>query len=779
MPPWSDRPTPRWRTVILFAFLLLALAVPDARAQFARFENYTDDRGLGNTSVSALAQDADGYILLGTEAGLYRYDGSRITPYDVSVGLPSGAWIRKIMVDGAGRIWVVTSDDVFVRYGQRFSRVDVGAALDVRSPHLVTLANGSVIVANGGRFLRAPVGAQAVGRFLPLFDQATLAATPDLAQARFVVPDDDGALLIGCGQAVCRVKEGHVAVYGAAAGLPPDVWRAAIRTSDGTLWIRSVTHLAWRRSSGQAFKVITIPDGHGQSYGRISSYLDLVADRHGGVVTQGGDGLLDWDGAQWRSYGHHEGGLSATPIEALLFDREGSLWIGSMGHGAFRSIGLGSWEHWTADDGLPSDLIWGMTRLRDGRFWVATFGDTVALGKAGSIPGGSPDVEASRDGRLWAAPPDAPLVRLDPAGSRLNRFPSLGHVLTTLVDGDDRLWLCLARGLYVVADADAPAPAVHADLALARATFQVASDPSGALWALTSDGLFRRDAAGRFDLVAAAILPDGQSGGMAFTSNGELWVFTESAGVLRFRPGARGLQRLAAVTAPVLGSNDVLFLHRDRRGWMWVGTDHGIDMFDGRSWRRFDKVDGLISDDMDQWAVYEDGDGSMWFGTSHGLSHLLDPARPPPATGLHPLVTGLTVGHRSLSPSPSIRIDGSSASLVVRFVDLDYARGNVTSGMPACLPACSGSSWWRSTPCTARCRRRSASPCTSGRPGGGGPGSTGCARSRRRLSWREPGRGGSGCCSGASAAWRRWWGRARRRSSRRGTSCSGSPCPTP
>ena len=685
---------PRLRDAILLACLFLGLATAGARAQFARFENYSDDRGLGNTSVSALAQDADGYILLGTEAGLYRYDGSRIAPYDVSVGLPPGEWVRKIMIDRAGRTWVVTSDDIFVRYGQRFTRVDVGAALDVRSPHLITLAGDSVIVDNGGRFLRASVGARAVGRFLPLFDQAMLAATPDLSQARFVVADTDGALLVGCGQAICRMKDRRITTYGPAAGLPPDAWRAAIRTPDGTLWARSVERLAWRGPHDASFQVVTIPDGHGQSYGRIPSYLDLVADRRGGILTQGGDGLLDWDGKRWRSYGHHEGGLSATPIEALMFDREESLWIGSMGHGAFRSVGLGNWEHWTADDGLPSDLIWGMTRLRDGQFWVATFGDTVALdGRPGSftrngspsvapsvsrsIPGGSAVVQASRDGRLWTAPPDQPLARFDGARNKLERFPVSGHVSTVLLDRDDQLWLCTAAGLYLIADADAPAPAVHAELVLSHVAFQVALDPSGTVWALTRDGLFRRDAAGRFDLVAAAVLPDGQSGGMAFTPGGDLWVFTESEGVLRFHPGPTGLQRLSPLTASVLGSNDVLFLHRDRRGWMWVGTDHGIDVFDGRSWRRFDKMDGLISNDMDQWSVYEDGDGSMWFGTSHGLSHLLDPARTPSTTTLHPLVTGLSIGRRTLSPSPSIRIDGSTASLVVRFVDLDYARGNV------------------------------------------------------------------------------------------------------
>ena len=669
----------RWLHAILVSALFLAMGAWNAHAQFTRFENYTDDQGIGNASVTALAQGLDGYILLGTEAGLYRYDGSSIIPYDVAVGLPSGAWIRKIMTDKAGRVWVITTDNIYVRYGSRFSRIDAGEALNLRSPHFIALAGDDIIVDNGGRLLRAAVGLHAVGRFSPVFDPAMLAATPALAQIRFVAADTDGALLVGCGNAICRVKDGHTTVFGAADGLPLDNWCAAVRTPDGTLWTRSLDRLAWRRPGQTSFSVVSMPDQHGHAYVRISPLLDLVTDKRGGVLTQGAEGLLDWNGTAWRSYFHHEGGLSASPIQALLFDREGSLWVGSIGHGAFRSIGLGTWEHWTADDGLPSDLVWGMTRLRGGQMWVATYGDTVPLdGKANGIPGGSAIVQASRDGRLWAAPLDAPLVRYDRAHDSIERFPAGGHVSSAFVDRDDRLWLCTAKALYVVPDADAPAATVHVELALPHGTFQVEPDLTGTIWALTRDGLFRRNAAGGFERMTAAVLPDGESGGMAFAPDGDLWVFTESDGVLRFRLTAGHVERLSSITAPVLGSNSILFLHRDRRGWMWVGTDHGIDMFDGKSWHRFDKSDGLISGDMDQWAVYEDTDGSMWFGTSQGLTHLIDPTRLPPATTLHPQVTGVSIGARSLPLSPLIRADWSSTPLVIRFVDLDYARRGIT-----------------------------------------------------------------------------------------------------
>ncbi|MGI3777822.1 MAG: putative bifunctional diguanylate cyclase/phosphodiesterase, partial [Janthinobacterium lividum] len=122
-------------------------------------------------------------------------------------------------------------------------------------------------------------------------------------------------------------------------------------------------------------------------------------------------------------------------------------------------------------------------------------------------------------------------------------------------------------------------------------------------------------------------------------------------------------------------SDNVLFLHRDRRGWMWVGTDHGIDVFDGREWRRLDSTSGVITNDMNQAAVYEDDDGSMWFGTSHGLSHLLDPGRPRPQAALHPIVTAVLLGDRALPLAAAHAADWRPGPLVIRFADLDYSRG--------------------------------------------------------------------------------------------------------
>ncbi len=670
----------------LLGFLLLCFRVPAAHAQFTRFQNLTDEQGLGNLSVGALAQDRDGYILFGTQGGLYRYDGASVTSYDA--GLPSAAWVQQIAVDDAGRVWVITTEGIYVRFGSRFSKVETGeAAGQTKSPHLFAVAGGSVVFDMDGTLLRAPVGDSSVGAFSPLLDAATLDSVPDLAKARFVVPETDGGLLVGCGVAVCSIEAGRVTVLGATDGLPPDAWQVALRTSDGTLWARSMDRIAWRKPGQAAFATARFParndgssaaaSGEHTSYTANPEMLDLVDDRHGGVLTQGGGGLIDWDGTTWHTYAHHPGGLPADRIHALMFDREGSLWVGSFGRGAFRSIGLDDWEHWTADDGLPSNIVWSMTRLPNRQFWIATDSGTVSTD--GTPPGVPAEtnyaVNATRAGRLWLSPVGMPLTRRDPAQGQVEQLAFPGKVVSADVDHDNRLWLGTSKGLFMVADADAPATDLRADLVLAHATTLVTTDPAGLVWVLSPDGIFRRDGAGQFDLVIPSALLQSEPDALAFSPDGDLWVGTGSEGVLRFRMTGGQAEPLPSLASPMIGSNNVLFAHCDHRGWMWLGTDHGIDMFDGQGWRHFDSSGGPITNDMDQSAVYEDFDGSMWFGTSHGLSHLIDPARKSPDATLHPLVTGVSLGERTLPVSQATHADWSPEPLVIRFVDLDYSHG--------------------------------------------------------------------------------------------------------
>ncbi|MGI4792906.1 MAG: EAL domain-containing protein [Janthinobacterium lividum] len=667
----------------MLGFLFLWSPILSAHAQFTRFQNFTDEQGLGNLNVEALAQDPDGYILLGTQAGLYRYDGTSIIPFLSETFAEK--YVLKIIVDNAGRVWVVTRYGLYVRYGATFNKVDIGQSqFHLRSPHLFAVSGKNAVLDVDGRLLLAPVGTRSIGAFQPLFDSATMARVPELQKVQFVVSDAHDGFLIGCGVAICHEQAGHVTVLGEADGLSADTWQVALQTPDGTLWVRSLSRLARRKPGEMRFTVVNMPGDGGSgligsrihtSYASGPSLLELLSDQHGGVLTQDMNGLIDWDGTTQHAYPHHSGGLPNSQITSLTFDREGSLWVGSSGIGAFRSIGMGNWEHLTEDDGLPSNTVWSITRLPNRQLWVATNSGAVAVDGAVAHLGNDTSyiAEATRGGRLWLAPSGSQLMRFDPMHGIIERLPSPGEVYDATMDRDNQLWIGTRTGLFLLGDADAPASHIHSACVLSGDMALVATDFSGTVWALSSKGVFQRDAAGHFILIVPSMLFRSTPQAMMFAPDGELWIGTAGSGVLRFHLTGNHIEQLSPLVAPVISSNNVEFVRHDHRGWIWLGTDRGVDVFDGRSWRHFDSSDGLITNDMDQGAVYEDTDGSMWFGTSHGLSHLIDPNRLPSQQTLHPYVTGLSLGEQTLSVSQSIHLDWTQDPLVIRFVDLDYS----------------------------------------------------------------------------------------------------------
>ncbi len=663
------------------AITLLALLVTsrEANAQFTRFQNYNEEQGLGTLAVTSFAQDRAGAILFGTEGGLYAYDGTRVTPY-TAPGLPSAPSVEQVAFDADDRLWVMTADGAFARDGAVFRPIVTGQrSLEDQSYHLLALSRDRAVLDAGGALLSVPVGPSGIGTPSPLFDAIMRRKVPELAKAHFVVSDGSDGLLIGCGHVLCVSSHHQVTTLGREVGLPDDDWLMALSAPEGVLWVRSLGHLAWRSPGQASFHVVEVP-GHSRSYfAGHTGELDLVPDGRGGVLTEGNGDLLEFTGGSWKDFGRHAGGLPANTVHGLFIDHEGSLWVGSEGAGAFRSLGLGKWEHWTADDGLPSNTIWSMTRLPNGQFWVATDQGTVSLGnKHGTVPGSNYALAGSRNGRLWLAPFGGSLQRLDAQGQTMDSLAFAPTVLMGMVDRNDRLWLGTRDGLYLIADADAAIADIRPRLVLPDAKMEIVTDPSGGIWAVGSSGVFRFGRDGAFRLLVSPAALGSRAVDLAFAPDGTIWVGTRGKGVQRFGMQAGRMLPLSGLRPPTIASDSILFLHRDRSDRLWVGSDHGIDMFDGRSWRRFDSSEGAISNDLDQASVFEDKDGSMWFGTGHGLSHLLTPNHLPPPATLHPRVVSVTLGGRTLTLSSRMTARWSAAPLIIRFDDLDYDQGAIS-----------------------------------------------------------------------------------------------------
>ena len=106
----------------LRSILILLLLIPSALAQRYTFKHYGQDEGLSNLATECLFQDRAGYLWVGTQNGLFRYNGSVFTPFGSADGLPSSS-VGSLAETPDGVLWVGTQGGLARRQGVRFAEI--------------------------------------------------------------------------------------------------------------------------------------------------------------------------------------------------------------------------------------------------------------------------------------------------------------------------------------------------------------------------------------------------------------------------------------------------------------------------------------------------------------------------------------------------------------------------------------------------------------------------------------------------------------------------------
>ena len=215
-----------WLSLALLAGIFLPAV---CQAQRYTFKEYIE--GLGNLNVNCIAQDRAGFLWLGTENGLFRYDGSTFSKYGRSEGLPS-TFVRAMQLDHAGRLWVGTTDGLAVslRTG-RFQQVKYNG-VDLIIPYNSALSsspNGKVYaVTQLGllAFSSSDGGASWSGDTVLASRRAAEFGAKGL---KSVLADSDGSIVFGCGNGICQVVGAYVTRWGVSDGLPEDAWESLLR----------------------------------------------------------------------------------------------------------------------------------------------------------------------------------------------------------------------------------------------------------------------------------------------------------------------------------------------------------------------------------------------------------------------------------------------------------------------------------------------------------------------------------------------------------------------
>jgi ligand-binding sensor domain-containing protein/signal transduction histidine kinase len=505
---------------------------------------------LSGNDIGCLLEAQDGALWIGTSEGLARWKDEVVTVYSTRDGLP-GNGIRALAADSSGQIWVYTDQGLARLSGDKFV-----AAGDWRPGTAIAAVTGN---GSTGFWVEAPQGVAAHlnSSWRKSAEQAGLPA--DGIEFGAVLNSEETAF---ASKSELVVERGGRVVQRFRAGreLPGGRIQTLLADREGSLWIGSNNGLA--RLAGGKLQLLPETDPLARA-----SVLALMEDREGnlwaGTETGGLHILRD---QRFRIVGARDG-LSSDATTAVVEDSVGTLWVGTQGAGlnALRRSpggmgneagprtlpGQGSVRTYSVRDGLMSDLILSLAAAPNGDLWVGT---PDGLNR---IHGGRIDSFTSADG----LPDD--------------------FIRSLLVDADGSLWIGTRRGLahwsHEVGDSGQVQSLAHLEI------------------------LTQKNGLGS-DLVGA----------LARDAHGDLWVAT-FAGLSRLHGGSIS----NFTTANGLSSNVLTALLPRGDGTLLIGTqDHGWNLWDGQ---RFSAAQNSL-DQTTINAILDDAQGRLWFATEDGIA---------------------------------------------------------------------------------------------------------------------------------------------------------------
>lgn len=638
------------------------------------FRAYGTDQGLKNLAVHAIVQDPEGFLWVGTEDGLYRYDGNRFDHFGLNEGLAS-AFVEILHVDSSGRLFAGTFQGLAWREGDHF--VAGGPERGLPTGQVSGLASEP-----GGRLWVASRAGLFRERETLRFETAP--GWPPGEATAVAISGPGSGIWAALGSRVGRfdLVAGRWTFWGAEDGLGPEPVEGLFEDGEGRVWARTPSSL--RSLDRGATRFV---DRTGILGGR-SSRGYLSPGRRGGFFLSTNSGLVRVEGGTRTFFGAAQG-LRTGWAQGAFEDREGSLWIASLG--LSRLLGQGFWSSYTKEDGLPSEVIWTFFRDRDGLLWVGTDDGACSGRESGweELPGtrihAIRSIVQSPDGALWMGGSPLELLRFDPRTGALDSYgPSSGlegkTILDLVVDRRGELWVATdGAGLLKATSTRPPVRFERVTLPGGRPAERFSGlleDREGRLWAAGEQGLACWTGSEWRRFTTRDGLKRDHIAWVAETRSGEIWAaYFEPVGLERFRFDGGILRKTGALDATTgLASGKVYFVGEDARGQLWVGTGNGVDVVSERGSTHYGLGDGLVGEDCDANAFLAEPDGSVLIGTSSGVSLLtgraaVDRLEPPRAVLVEARFGKEPV---ALPPAERLRVARAEAILEVRFAGLSF-----------------------------------------------------------------------------------------------------------
>ena len=546
------------------------LAIGSGELPFT-FRVWQREQGLPQNFVRALAQTKDGYIWVGSDAGVSRFDGARFVSFGSPEGFQAGP-VQTLLGDSQGALWIGSVGRGLGRWQNgRFTAFNardglpsdsINALAEDRDKRLWIGTEAGLAILENGKLGSVPLPENLVGK-------------PITALFR----DHAGAMWIGIrGVGVFGLSDGKI------SQVRDDIFdpllqdpRCLLVDHENRLWV----------GAGED-SVLYRERGHWQRYRfprhLAHHYVKALVEDSGGIVWAGSvsEGLFEFKHGKLVAV-NASSGLSDNLVEALLVDREGKLWVGT--HGGLNRLRPKNLAVISYNEGLSKGAVQGLAEVDSGEIWAAQ--------SSGGL--------YAWDGHYFRS---LPVARLSPGDSRVGEM---------FISRDGSCWMGGAHGLLRFRDVHA----VETNAGLPALTnldiSAIAQDGSGRIWAGTRQGELWHQEGGdwvaqkngpRLNAITAIVPARGDS----------LWIGTDGDGL--FNVDSKVNRPWRKQTG--LLSDWVRTLYLDSQEVLWIGTGGGgLNRLKDGAITAFTTREGLPDNTISQ--ILEDGTDNLWLGGDRGI----------------------------------------------------------------------------------------------------------------------------------------------------------------
>lgn len=701
-----------------------------------RFSYLNTEHGLSQNSVNAITQDDQGYIWVGTQEGLNRFDGDEVLLFerDAFDGTSlSHNWVWSLMIDSNKDLWVGTDGggiNIYDPVSETFRTIrhnpnNGNTISSDRTTALYQDASGNYwigTVSSGLNRIDGETGQ--VTRYS--HDENDLNSLPNNSILT-IYEDTRGRLWIGTdggGLALfdrttndfMRYQNGE-----AEYSLSNNAVAAILEDRDGWLWV-GTRDGGLNKLNTETGKFIRYQYKANDPTSLSNNFVrDILQDNDGTLWIATDRGINEWhperDGfARYYSTEGDNSSLSDNRLTTLFQSADGVLWVGSF-------QGVNKWNYLSdafthyrkENDALGADVVTSIAESSNGDLWIGTYGGGITridrlAGQVTIYQKDDLDPNSLSDNRVmaifvdskdivWAGTRSKGLNRLDPATGTVERIskPTLSSNRVSAIygDPDGTLWVgTFGAGLNRI-DPEGNVTWFHNERSDPSSlggnrVLTISRDSAGVLWVGTERGGVNRfvTATGKFVRHRHNPTdPDSLSSNAAWeiyeTSDGSLWVATMSDGLNQWLPEDRAAGNVVFQKwskADGLRSNTVYGLLEDDSGNLWVSTNGGISRvnYETREIRHYDRRNGLIGDEYNLGARARSRTGQLLFGGSEGVVAFIpgqirrSEAVPPISVSGFSPLERLAVRHSGTLDDDPIVLNHTDNYVAFEFAALDY-----------------------------------------------------------------------------------------------------------